>query len=113
MVWLAAIAVLKTETTNTNQPLKSKIFMKKLLLILFYFLLLQAANAQTDKSWQSGEIFLGYTKVAFLNPTFSQNYNKGLIKDLVLDGGVSFELGGRAIHRYFMFSGSFFQSYYK
>ncbi len=82
--------------------------MKKLLLILLCGLLLQAANAQTNDSWQGLELYGSYTNVGFLNPTFSYNAN-----NQVIASDFGFEAGGKAIHRNFMINLAFIQTNYQ
>lgn len=82
--------------------------MKKILLLLLCCLCLQVANAQTDNSWQGLEVYGSYSKVSFLNPTFSYNAN-----NQVIASDFGFEAGGKVIHRNFMINLAFVQTNYQ
>jgi hypothetical protein len=82
--------------------------MKKIFLFLLCYFSLQIVYAQTDNSFQGLEVYGSYSKLSFLNPTFSYNTN-----NQVIGSDFGFEAGGKVIHRNFMINLAFVQTNYQ
>ncbi len=76
--------------------------------LLFYAAILPA-HSQSDYKSYAFEFYGGYSQLNFLNATYSQNLNSGAISR----ENLNFELGMRAVTRFFIINGSFLSNSYK